>query len=75
MTKPLNSAGGVCEDDSWNLISSLPSESISTTIIVDFDVNSVSDYLSCLDLMILNNVTVYHEESLWNGLKAGLVKY
>ena len=66
---PKNSHNDLCDDESWNYVSSFPYDSIDTTVIIDLDVNLPDSYFACLKLMRDNNVTILHEESLWNGLK------
>ena len=69
LSVPRNSHSNLCDDETWNAVSSFTFDSIDTTIIVELDVNNAPDYVACLAMMKEQNVTILHEESLWNGFK------
>ena len=69
LTVPQNSHDDLCDDETWNAVSSFSYDSIDTTIIIELDVNIPDSYYACLQLMKTQNVTIIHEESLWNGFK------
>ena len=67
--RPQNTHDDLCDDDYWNAIAALSLDGIKTTVVIELDVNYPLTFIQCLELMKEHNVTILHEESLWNGFK------